>query len=161
MRRRILDAAASDDHRALGRQKQRRGLGNRAALGCRTGGRAIGSRGLKGVNIGGSRQHIARQVQLYRAAPGCHGHAERLAKHFGQAVSGSCGPGFLGDRAKQRVLVDLLECVAIDVARRKRSGYGDDRRKCGLGLSQASDKVGGAGAVLAGQITPGPPLIRA
>ncbi|MNS97620.1 hypothetical protein D3C72_1319600 [compost metagenome] len=119
----ILDAATGNDQRLFGpaqplcgtlRHAPRRteGAVKLAAI------RRIGS----GARLDGFGQQVARQVQQHRTPARAQGRAEGLAHHLGNARGLRQGPGLLGHRAEQRLLVHLLKSIAVDVGGRQRTG---------------------------------------
>ena len=152
----VLDPGADHDDRPLGPGQQGRGMGDRVGRTGRQGGRAGGGRIPRRLELGGAGQHVPGQVQRDGSPTGGGGHPEGTADVLGDPVGRRNGPDVLGDRTEQGVLVDLLEGVPVDVARRQCAGQGHHRREGGRGLGQAGDEVGGAGAVLPGQHHAGP-----
>ena len=145
---RVLDAAACDDDRSVGANQKGRRLSDCIGIGGRDRLISVSARRGVGVEVSRAREHIARQVDLDRAAPRRKRDPKRFANQLWHSVSRRRGPDLLCDRCKQGLLIDLLERVAVQVTGGKRACKRDDRRVCGLGLGQTGDQIGRTGAVL-------------
>ena len=97
------------------------------------------------------RQHVARQIQLYRAHARRQRKPEGLTEKFWDAVCTWRSPGFLGDGCEQRLLVNFLKGVTILMLARQRPGNRDHRRERRLRLGKAGDKIGRPRAILASE----------
>jgi hypothetical protein len=73
------------------------------------------------------RQQVTRQIQRNRPLSRRQRRAKGFADHLRNARRTRHGPGLLRDRLEQRLLIDFLKSVAIDVRRRQRAGQADDR----------------------------------
>ena len=124
----VLDPAAGDDDRPFGVEQHLGGLRHR---GCR---RRRGELDAAGLRVRQWREgrfgglYVAGQVQQHRAAPRRKGGAEPGLEQFRDPLDARDRHRRLGHRGQGRVLVDLLECIAIDMRRRQGTGDGDDQR---------------------------------
>jgi hypothetical protein len=90
-------------------------------------------------------------VQRDRAAARAGRGPERLAHHLRDPLRLRHRPRLLRDRREQRLLVDLLERVPVDVRGRQRARDRDHRRVRGVRLREAGHQVRRARPVLAGE----------
>ena len=78
-------------------------------------------------------------------------HAMRLLDEFLHAVGRRDGPRLLGDRREERLLVDFLERVAVDMPTRQHAGERNHGRVRRFRLRQPGDEIRGSRPVLSRQ----------
>ena len=103
------------------------------------------------LDLGHLSENIARQVERHGTAARRERRGERLAHHFRDAARLRHRPGFLGDRLEERLLVHLLEGVAVDMGRGERAGQRNHRRIGGVRLREPGHQVRRARPVLPGE----------
>ncbi len=142
----ISGRAAPESSRAA-RRSPRRHVGDAAGRSRAGGSRPAPWRRLRPSPRAGPRGRFRRD----RSASWRQRGPERLGHEFGNPARLGQRPGLLRHRTEQRLLVDFLKRVPIDVRRRQRSGQRHDRRVGGGRLGQTGDEVGRPRPVLAGQ----------
>jgi hypothetical protein len=139
------DAAASDDHRALGFAERLQGLSHvlQVRLGAerRRAGEALLHQRVE-IRLGlGDLAEVALHAQVHRAGRAGRGDAERLADQVAHAADVIDLRVELRHRVELRDVVHLLVGVTVARLRRGAAGDGDYRRTRHKGVAHAGSEV--------------------